>query len=79
MTNPRIIVERDGAIATVTLSNPDKLNALTVSMWQELKRVMDELSADDALRPAPTSPNSRRRATTPGGARSITVKPCTAR
>jgi len=50
MTNPRIIVERDGAIATVTLSNPDKLNALTVSMWQELKRVMDALSAEDALR-----------------------------
>ena len=50
MTNPRIIVERDGAIATVTLSNPDKLNALTVSMWQELKCVRAELSADDALR-----------------------------
>ena len=48
--NPRILVERDGAIATVVLSNPGKLNALTVSMWQALARVMDALSADDALR-----------------------------
>ncbi len=48
--NPRILVERDAAIATVILSNPDKLNALTVSMWQELAHAMDELSADDALR-----------------------------
>ena len=47
---PAILVERDDAIATVSLSNPGKLNALTVSMWQELARVMDKLSVDDALR-----------------------------
>ena len=50
MTTPRIVVERDGAIATVTLSNPDKLNALTAAMWRELARAMDQLSADEALR-----------------------------
>lgn len=50
MTIPQILVERDGAIATVTLSNPGKLNALTVSMWQELKVAMDALSADERLR-----------------------------
>ena len=37
-------------IATVRLSNPGKLNALTVSMWQELARAMDALSADERLR-----------------------------
>jgi len=37
-------------MATVALSNPGKLNALTVSMWQALARAMDALSADDALR-----------------------------
>ena len=47
---PRVEVESDGAIATVTLSNPGKLNALTVSMWQELARAMEQLSADAALR-----------------------------
>ena len=50
MSGPGVIVERDGAIATVLLSNPGKLNALTVLMWQELARVFDALSADDALR-----------------------------
>jgi enoyl-CoA hydratase len=45
-----VLVERDGTIATVTLSNPGKLNALTVSMWQDLARAMDALSVDDALR-----------------------------
>jgi len=49
VTKPRILVERDGTIATVTLSNPEKLNALTVAMWQELARVMDTLSADERL------------------------------
>jgi enoyl-CoA hydratase len=45
-----ILVERDGAIATVVISNPDKLNALTVAMWQALARTMGELSVDDDLR-----------------------------
>jgi enoyl-CoA hydratase len=47
---PDILVERDGVIATVALSNPPKLNALTVSMWQDLARAMRSLSADEALR-----------------------------
>jgi len=50
VTKPRILVERNEAIATVTLSNPDKLNAITVSMWRELKRAMDSLSGDERLR-----------------------------
>lgn len=45
-----ILIERDGAIATVTLSNPDKLNALTVAMWREVARVMGALSGDETLR-----------------------------
>ena len=45
-----IHVQRDGVVATVAIDNPDKLNALTVAMWQELARVMHALSADDALR-----------------------------
>ena len=50
MTRPEILVERDGVIATVTLSNPGKLNAITVAMWREIKAVMDALSANDTLR-----------------------------
>ncbi|MBI3045279.1 MAG: enoyl-CoA hydratase/isomerase family protein [Betaproteobacteria bacterium] len=47
---PEIHVSRDGVIATVAISNPEKLNALTVSMWQALARAMAALSADEALR-----------------------------
>lgn len=45
-----IHVERDGAIATVVLSRPEKLNALTKPMWKRLGEAVDELSNDDAVR-----------------------------
>jgi len=41
---------REAAIATVVLNRPDKLNALTKSMWQALGETIGELSADDSLR-----------------------------
>jgi enoyl-CoA hydratase len=49
MTDP-VLVTRDGAIATVALNNPDRLNALNRAMWEGLGAVMRELSADEALR-----------------------------
>ena len=49
MSGP-ILVSRDGSIATVTLNRPEKLNALTLEMWQRLGAAMQELSADEALR-----------------------------
>ena len=45
-----ILVTRDGAIATVTLNNPERLNALNRTMWTRLGEAMRQLSADDALR-----------------------------
>jgi len=45
-----ILVTRDGAVATVALNNPDKLNALNQAMWQRLGNVMRELSAEENLR-----------------------------
>ncbi len=45
-----IEVSRAGPIATVVLNRPEKLNALTKSMWQALGAAIDALSADDALR-----------------------------
>jgi enoyl-CoA hydratase len=50
VSGPSIDVEKDGAIATVTLSNPEKLNAITVAMWREFARVMKELSGAEELR-----------------------------
>jgi enoyl-CoA hydratase len=49
MSTP-VLVSRDGAIATVALNNPERLNALNQPMWRRLGVVMRELSADDALR-----------------------------
>ncbi|MFO1302290.1 MAG: enoyl-CoA hydratase-related protein [Burkholderiales bacterium] len=45
-----ITMTRDGAIATVVLDRPEKLNALTRSMWQHLGETIEALSADDSLR-----------------------------
>jgi enoyl-CoA hydratase/carnithine racemase len=47
---PTILCQRDGAIATVTLFNPEKLNALNAAMWRRLRDVMGELAADASLR-----------------------------
>ena len=45
-----ILVERDGPIATVVLNRPEKLNALTRAMCQQLGDIIERLSADDSLR-----------------------------
>ncbi len=46
----KILLERDGAIATVTLNNPEKLNAMGLATLQQLGEVMRELHADEGLR-----------------------------
>ncbi|MFF7055472.1 enoyl-CoA hydratase/isomerase family protein [Achromobacter spanius] len=46
----RVRLERDGALAWVTLSHPGRLNAITVGMWGELRDVFTRVSADDTLR-----------------------------
>ena len=45
-----ILVERDGAVATVTLNRPSVLNALNLQMLDELAAAFAELDRDDALR-----------------------------
>jgi len=45
-----ILMQRDGAIATVVLNRPDKLNALTRAMWARLGEAFEQLDGDDAVR-----------------------------
>ena len=45
-----ILVSRDDAIATVTLNRPQKLNALTKSMWRDLGVAVQQLSRDGNVR-----------------------------
>jgi enoyl-CoA hydratase/carnithine racemase len=47
---PDILCQREGDIATVTLFNPEKLNALNAAMWRKLRETLCGLGADDALR-----------------------------
>ena len=46
----RILCVREDAIATITLSNPGKLNAIDFAMWQKLAEVLREVSGDEQVR-----------------------------
>ena len=48
--DPRVLVQIDDNTAMVSLSHPGRMNALTVSMWQELTSVFRELSLNQAIR-----------------------------
>jgi enoyl-CoA hydratase/carnithine racemase len=41
---------REDGVVVLTLSRPDRLNALNPTMLEELLRVLDEVDADDAVR-----------------------------
>jgi 2-(1,2-epoxy-1,2-dihydrophenyl)acetyl-CoA isomerase len=45
-----LIVERAGALATITLNRPDARNALDLTMRKELLAALDEVEADEAAR-----------------------------
>lgn len=46
----RLKLERDGAIATVTLDRPEVLHALDAAMFDEIERAIQQLAADDAIK-----------------------------
>jgi len=46
----KIIVARDGPVATVTLSSPGRMNALDKTMWMQLGEAMRQLATDESLR-----------------------------
>ena len=48
--NRELLVERDGHVLMVTLNRPERKNALTPVMRQELNRVILEAGADDSVR-----------------------------
>ena len=47
MSFEQIIYELDGGILTLTLNRPDRLNAWTAQMGQELREAFDRADADD--------------------------------
>ncbi len=50
MSEATVLVQRDGAIATVTRNRPDRLNALDAATWALVAETMARLSADESLR-----------------------------
>lgn len=50
MAEPTVLLARDGAIATVTLNRPDRLNALDAATWALVADTFKALSADESLR-----------------------------
>src|SRR5262245_32681930 len=45
-----LVVERDAALAVVTMNRPRKLNAMGRGFWPELREVLAALEADAAVR-----------------------------
>jgi 2-(1,2-epoxy-1,2-dihydrophenyl)acetyl-CoA isomerase len=50
MSFEQLIVERDGAVATIRMNNPDRLNALSPVMTREMIEALDGLSRDARVR-----------------------------
>ena len=46
----QILLEKDGPIATITLNRPEKMNAYSRVMMDEMIRALDDTDADDAIR-----------------------------
>lgn len=49
-TYTQITVAKADGIATITLNRPDKMNAYTRTMGQEIMAAMDDIDADDSVR-----------------------------
>src|SRR4051812_9022019 len=45
-----LTVERDGAVAVVTLNRPEAMNALSKALRAELRRALTELDADPSVK-----------------------------
>jgi enoyl-CoA hydratase/carnithine racemase len=46
----RVHFSKDGAVATVVIDNPGRLNALSLRMWRALQDAFEQLAADETLR-----------------------------
>jgi len=50
MSDAKLLLEKDGPLATITLNNPKALNALTVDAFEALERLLVELERDSDVR-----------------------------
>ncbi|MEZ5831705.1 MAG: enoyl-CoA hydratase-related protein [Dongiaceae bacterium] len=50
MTDSPILLQRDGAVARLTLNRPDRLNSLTLEMLGQLSATLTDLDGDETVR-----------------------------
>lgn len=50
IATPHVDMRINGTLARITLVNPDQRNAMTVAMWEQLARLLDQVEADDHIR-----------------------------
>lgn len=46
----KIQTQTENGLFTITLNNPDKLNAIDFSMWRDLHQAMERVAQDDSIR-----------------------------
>ena len=52
MSSPVLLVEKNGAIATLTLNRPDAMNALSIELRRAFSQAFRDIQADPAIRVA---------------------------
>lgn len=50
MSKGTILLQKDGGVARVILSNPERYNAMSYSMWRQLADIVGRLDADPEVR-----------------------------
>jgi len=50
MSEQTILVEHDGAVATIILNRPEKMNAISLDMWADLTSCVNQLEQDSSVR-----------------------------
>jgi enoyl-CoA hydratase len=50
MSAPSVLYEQEGAVGTITLNRPDRLNTVVPELIDGLNRALDEAEADDGIR-----------------------------
>jgi len=46
----KMLSRKEGGVGIVTFNNPERLNAVSLDMWEATKRILDDFAADDAIR-----------------------------
>ena len=46
----KMLSRKEGGVGYVTFNNPEKLNAVSLDMWEATKRILDDFAADNDIR-----------------------------